>query len=568
MRAFSIGILFFLLLPTRANAQWEAIGSFPHQIANVYFMSDHGHPEVGFVGMCRADEQRWLQDSVQDSADLWRTSDGGHTWQAVPLTTHFPGPYSSAFDITFKDSLNGWMTGQDCFHTTDGGATWKTFPIEDAITGSYYHPMTKLLFLSSLYINSIVSSDEGLTWNQFGVEHAGFAFTGLDGVVGADDYPNSYALYTSDGGVSWSQSSFKDECFQPVGIPGTATFFAASEHENRISRSDDGGKTWRTIFTYGPPILQNSTKLLSGCMRIDKCGNLYMQSSDEGILMSSDEGVSWRSIGGPFASADVRFWITDDYIYAGEGPTEGAGPFTPGKLWRYRLTPYLESTFADGSKRISMKAGDTISVYYTIPGVDNSPMDTMHLVVRYDDPLTLKNILIPPQWSILDSSVKNGVLDLWLVTNAQQLPSQLLSLNFGTVLETPSAKVYLDSNHLYGNRLSSDCAALSVAGPDSVEIDFTGCGDSTLLRYMSGQSPFAILSVQPNPAQSEIAVRTANADATTSSYALFDALGRRMLSGNVGATATLDVRALPSGLYYLRVTSNGFAQTRSVSIDR
>jgi len=67
--------------------------------------------------------------------------------------------------------------------------------------------------------------------------------------------------------------------------------------------------------------------------------------------------------------------------------------------------------------------------------------------------------------------------DLWIVSDAQPLPKNLLSIVFGTALEKSSAKIYLDSAQFYGKRLNCDCAALSTAGPDSVQINFTGCGD-------------------------------------------------------------------------------------------
>src|SRR5207249_4527948 len=153
------------------------------------------------------------------------------------------------------------------------------------------------------------------------------------------------ALYTTDGGISWSESQFTDECWQPACIPGTLTFFATSEKQNRVSRSDDGGKTWRTIYTKGPPPITGDGFELDGCIRRDRCGNLYMISHFEGMLMSSDEGITWHSIGGPDAESDARFWITDDYIYAGDGKADDPLCETckPGTLWRYPLPKFYQS---------------------------------------------------------------------------------------------------------------------------------------------------------------------------------------------------------------------------------
>ncbi len=559
-----------------SSAQWESVGTFPHLIANVHFLSDVGHPEIGFVGMCRADKQFFFSDSERDPADVWRTSDGGMTWQAISLTVSVGDDFCTGWDLTFKDSLNGWMTGHDYFHTTDGGITWNHMSqvAEGTETGIYYHPITKLLFLSTFYMRqSFSSGDGGLTWTRFSGDQAGYAFTGLNGIVAGCDGAGNYTLYTADGGVSWSQSAFKDECWQPVGIPGTTTFFAASEHENRVSRSDDGGKTWRTIFSYAPPRTPFNFKGLSGCIRADKCGNLYMQSDTEGILMSADEGISWHSIGGPSAGMDVRIWITDDYLYAGEGPTGGnpAELTEQGALWRYRISDPPAPPVIVKALSSKLRAGDTVGVSYTMPSDSVFGFDTVHFAIHFDDALDLRSIVLPPGWSVLDSSSKNGVLDLWMISDSAPLRSQLLALNFGTALENSFAKVYLDSAHFYYTH-PAICGdnALALAGPDSVELDFTGCGDSTLLRYMADSLAFRIVSVQPNPASGALDITLSRATGTAVAYELYDALGTTRLRGvTQGGDIALDVSSLPEGIYFFRASTEGATPvSRKIAIAR
>ena len=285
-----------------ACAQWEAVGTFPHQISNVYFLNEFGHPEIGFVGMFTSDTVYPGSIYARDSTDLWRTSDGGRTWNPIALSPDLVSDYFSCRDFTFKDSLNGWMTSWNCYRTTDGGITWSHLPAD--VSGQeaaiFYHQVTKLLFMSvwsyvaSNYVfdSTIVSGNDGSIWNNLGAGHNGYSFSGLNGVIApVGEFPAVPALYTNDGGLTWAESNFTDECWQPTCIPGTSTFFAASERQNRISRSNDGGKTWSTIFIYSPP--SDQTKRLNGCIRIDHCENLYVLTLSEGLLMSSDEGISW-----------------------------------------------------------------------------------------------------------------------------------------------------------------------------------------------------------------------------------------------------------------------------------
>ncbi len=557
-------------------AQWEPIGTFPHQIVTVYFMSEFGHPEIGFVSMFIPDSSVPGTFYARDSLDLWRTSDGGITWKPIPLVSESAGLYFGCRDFTFKDSVNGWMTSYQCYKTTDAGVTWKhlSADVSGEETSIFYHPVTKLLLLSDwahywsgFLLDSVyVSADEGDTWgHNIGKEQTGYSFSGLNGVV-TGVYPT---LYTTDGGASWSESTLSDECWQPACIPGTTTFFAASEKQNRISRSDDGGKTWRTIFVHGP--LFDMDRNLSGCIRIDRCGNLYVMTQAEGVLKSSDEGITWHSIGGPSAWGDTRFWITSDYIYAGDGVEGYNSPCQlcpPGTLWRYRLSnPGI--AFSDGTKHSNLKAGNDVSMNYSTSLNAIAGADSVHLVMCYDGSLSIKELSILGNWSLLDSSTKGNVLELWLkIVNSAPSQAPSVQFTFKSVLASSSAKIYLGSAHFYGACATCACT-LSASGPDSVEIHFDGCGDSTVLQFMSTGSPFQIESVEPNPAGSEVRVHFASAPSVPVEVGVLDVLGKLRLSREVsGQRAALEVSSLPDGVYYLRVSSGGFVETRRVVVGR
>ncbi|MDP4200871.1 MAG: hypothetical protein Q8922_11480 [Bacteroidota bacterium] len=573
---------FITLLPCSSNAQWEAIGDFPYQIVSVYFMDQVGRPEIGFVSTLAVGS---------DSTSLWRTSDGGLNWHGVRLPFEgFPLNYGVE-DFTFEDGHTGWLADYNFIRkTTDAGLFWT--PLGPANGGGesnvaiYFDTDSKRLLssfwqLSNIDSNVRASSDSGLTWTMFGRLHGGFAFSGLNGVVTAvNQYPPSVALYTTDGGVTWAESGFSDECWQPACFPGTSTFFAASESMNRVSRSDDGGKTWRIINALAPPFTNDSTVVLSGCIRADKCGNLYVQTHYKGILMSADTGVSWHSIGGPSAFTDVRFWISDDYIYAGDGLNNLPGGNNPSKVWRYRLSsPPAPQVTVSASSALKV-AGDTVTVFYTMQRDSLLGFNTVHFALHFDDAFDLRNVMLPPGWRVLDSSSASGTLDLWIISDQQPLRSQLLALSFGTALENSFAKIYLDSIHFYPSHpaICGDNVA-AIAGPDSVEIDFdlTNCNDPILLRTMSGQSPFEIVSVVPNPAQSEVAVAFAGEAGSSIEYRLYDMIGTERARGTFntpppfqggGGGWSIDVAPLPSGIYYLRCSSNGYVQTRSITVAR
>ena len=563
-----VTLLCSFLNPKVSKSQWERMQTFPSQITSIYFLDQIDHPNIGFIS---------CTDSFPISYYLWRTSDAGKTWQGIVVPPHSP-PIGTGWgirDFTFKDSLNGWMAGFINFRTTDGGVSWiplSQTSLQEYDASIFYEAPTGLL-VSGHWLPTPTtksSTDGGITWNIFGTDAAsnGYSFSGLNGVVTSlEPWP---ALYTTDGGITWGQSNFQHECWQPVCIPGTITFFASPEHANSVWRSDDGGKTWAKTYQFCSsttgfkPIADSN---FTGCLRIDNCGNLYLQTLG-GFLLSSDEGVSWHSIGGPHGGWDSRFWITSDYLYASDDSLIDWN-YTPSSLWRYHLkNPGV--VFSDGSKQTGLIPGNDAVITFTPSGNEMAGADSVHLVIRFDlSSLSLKDLLLSGNWKILDSSTNGNVLDLWLAADSvYQVQYPSIKLNFNTYLGSSSARVYLDSANFYGGCGTCDCA-LSVDGLDSVEIDFTGCGDSLILAAMQGKPPFSIVNIQPNPAQSEITIVLSGEDARPT-YELFDALGRTALmgSGVRGTSVQLDVSNVPSGIYFLRLSQNAFVQSRQIVIER
>ena len=160
--------------------------------------------------------------------------------------------------------------------------------------------------------------------------------------------------------------------------------------------------------------------------------------------------------------------------------------------------------------------------------------------------------------------------------SAESIPDPLLHAEFRTYL-TPSESragsptyatfIYLDSAQSFFPQ-TTPCAptVLSMQSPDSVELDFTGCGDSTILAAMEHEPPFSIESIIPNPAATTLRVEGKGQRVECE---LFDALGREVIpSALYPLPFTLDVSSLSSGDYFLRLSENGYVQTRRFLIAR
>ncbi len=208
-------------------------------------------------------------------AHLYRTTDGGGSWQRVhaerdPAAFFDSIEFEGETGYLFGDPLGGQMYVR---RSTDGGRTWGPVTgLPEAIEGEYGFAASGSCIDVTAGVARIVTGgararcfsrrDTGRSWQSVGLplEHgapAGGAFAvtfdGRRGVVvgGLYDEPEraaGTAAWTADGGATWTRSNaggFRSA----VAWLDESTVLAVGSHG--ASRSRDGGRTWAPFGATG-----------------------------------------------------------------------------------------------------------------------------------------------------------------------------------------------------------------------------------------------------------------------------------------------------------------------------
>jgi photosystem II stability/assembly factor-like uncharacterized protein len=189
---------------------------------------------------------------------------------------------------TLGSTMFAASKGGGVFRSTDQGKNWT--PVRNGLPEARVNAVAVIgntLFAGTANNGVFVSTDNGATWQAARTGLTNSSVTSL-AVSGNTLYAGTdYGVYrTSNNGASWTQvikgiTNYNVNC---LAVQGN-TVYAVTSLNGGVFRSADGGNQWQ-------PTLRDASVyalLLSN-------GNVYAGTYQKGLLVSSDEGKTWKPL--------------------------------------------------------------------------------------------------------------------------------------------------------------------------------------------------------------------------------------------------------------------------------
>ncbi len=371
-------------LSENGGINWDPIFDEQDVLSIGALTIDQSNPSTIWVGTGEGNPR----NSLNTGAGIFKSIDGGKTWSLMGLENtkviHRIIVHRDNPDVVYVAAMGApWGKSDDrgVYRTDDGGKNWKKILyINDTtgpgdmvvnpsnpnhiIAGMWQHLRRPYDFYSGGEGSGMhVSYDRGDTWKKLGTEEGmPKGELGRIGLSFAPSKPNIvYALieakenglYKSiDGGEKWNLVSKKNIGNRPFYY---SDLWVDPINENRIynlwsyvSRSQDGGKTFKTIMDYG-----NNVHPDHHAFWIDPDDSNYLiNGNDGGLNISRDGGESWMFAANIPVGQFYHVNIDMDYPYNVYGGMQDngswIGPSSVLKRGGIRNNDFQELYFGDG----------------------------------------------------------------------------------------------------------------------------------------------------------------------------------------------------------------------------
>jgi len=317
-----------------------------------------GDPNIIWIGTGEANIFR----SSQAGCGVYKSSDGGKSWQHMGLTATYTIPRilvhpKDADTVYVAASGHEWTQNNErgVYKTSDGGKTWQKILFIDSETGAIDLAMdrgdSETLYAavwqrtrrkwndprngsqsdkSGIYR----SRDGGKTWQSI---NNGLPVAKFRGRIGLDvSLSNPNVLYALVDNYEISRQPTAEELRSPYGVPSCGFIKGAT-----VFRSDDRGDSWRQVSGQTPEMKKfmerhsNTYGWVFGQIRVDPTDAETVYILGVPLSVSSDGGRTFRHLDGMHADHH-GLWIdpanSNYLVNANDGGI--AVSYDRGKNWR------------------------------------------------------------------------------------------------------------------------------------------------------------------------------------------------------------------------------------------
>jgi len=262
---------------TNANSPWQAVSDFWTSLAISSIVADPNNSQVFYVGTGEAQTALTIyRESSGVGAGIWKSEDGGSTWNQLPSTNDFKYVTNMAVNneggnsVIYAGVVSGFYKGSahqssptdGLYRSTDGGLNWEQV------------------------LPNIIGSTVPYAPSDIKISSSGRIFVG------------TMRNLADDGGSTI--------LFSDTGTTGTWTIF--DDYEDIIKAHSTENIPGRVVLATAPSDPNRVYALLDAGF-ISSFDNLK-RSTGKFILKSNDEGANWTEMNIP---------LTEDYYWASIG---------------------------------------------------------------------------------------------------------------------------------------------------------------------------------------------------------------------------------------------------------
>jgi len=512
MKKFIITITLALIFPIISYSQvnWISQNSGTNSsLDGVYFVDENNGWIAGWGGI------------------ILHTTNGGNTWglQNTPVT--------SLSCIFFTDLQDGWASGLggDVVHTTNGGETWV---MQDNLD---YQDIFKLFF---------VSQNNG--WA------AGGFFDYLSGSYGR-------AIYnTTDGGITWNVQydvTFETE-LHSIYFINSSTGFAAGG--TAVMKTTNGGNNWFVQQSFSSYSLKDIvfTNSTTGFVTAYYVGVPHFTS----IFKTTNSGSSWNEItlgtnedlSGLFFTDELNGWAVGNDYSSGNSLALVYRTTDGGNNWVKQNIPSFDALsevfFVTATKGWAIGSlGTILTTESTIPVEMNS-----FTAAANGNDVTLN-------WQTATETNNSGFEILRTNQNGNSWDQIGFIEGNGTTTNEHNYS-YVDTNLSSGNYSYK-----------LTQIDFDGKQkESEVINVEVNSQPteYSLSQNYPNPFNPSTTIEYSISQSSVVTLKVFNSIGEEVatLVNNYKEAGsykvTFNANDLSSGIYYYKLSANGFNQVKKM----